>query len=84
MSKPSAPNPAQTGQGQGGDSAPEQAPAEQPTPEPPGHGKDEKKRWPPDSLPNPLPGLDPQQTPGIDRLGGRPGAPLAARHAACG
>lgn len=26
------------------------------------------KNWPPDSIPNPMPGVDPQQTPGIDRL----------------
>ncbi|QVQ29631.1 hypothetical protein HLG70_06790 [Achromobacter deleyi] len=56
--------------------APEQAPAEQPEPDSSGRDKDEKGRWPPDSLPNPMPGLDPQQTPGIDRLG--------SRHAACG
>ncbi|KRC79225.1 hypothetical protein D3C87_534870 [compost metagenome] len=62
--------------GQGGRPAPEQAPAEQPKPDSSGHEKDEKGRWPPDSIPNPMPGVDPQQTPGIDRLGGR--------HAACG
>jgi len=54
--------------GQGGQRAPDQAPAEQPQPKPPGSGKDEKGRWPPDSIPNPMPGVDPQQTPGIDRL----------------
>ena len=26
-----------------------------------------RKPYPPDSIPNPMPGLDPQQTPGIDR-----------------
>ena len=27
-----------------------------------------RKYYPPDSIPNPMPGLDPQQTPGIDRF----------------
>lgn len=74
MAKTSAPNPPKPGQGDS--PAPQQAPAEQPKPDPAGRGKDGKGRWPPDSLPNPMPGLDPQQTPGIDRLAGR--------HAACG
>lgn len=47
---------------------PQQHPAEQPTPDPGRHETDRHGRWPPDSLPNPMPGLDPQQTPGIDRL----------------
>jgi len=47
---------------------PEQHPAEQPSPDPGGHETDRRGHWPPDSLPNPMPGLDPQQTPGIDRL----------------
>ncbi|CAB3638790.1 MULTISPECIES: hypothetical protein [Achromobacter] len=47
---------------------PEQHPAEQSNPDPGGHETDRHGRWPPDSLPNPMPGLDPQQTPGIDRL----------------
>lgn len=55
--------------GKGGQPAPNQAPAEQPEPDPPETGKDQK-RWPPDSIPNPMPGVDPQQTPGIDRLDG--------------
>lgn len=54
--------------GQGGQTTPDQAPAEQPQPDAPGAGKDEQGRWPPDSIPNPMPGVDPQQTPGIDRL----------------
>lgn len=54
--------------GQGGQQAPDQGPAEQPTPDTPDVGKDKKGRWPPDSIPNPMPGVDPQQTPGIDRL----------------
>lgn len=29
---------------------------------------DRPKPYPPDSIPNPMPGVDPQQTPGIDRL----------------
>ncbi|ADP16557.1 hypothetical protein AXYL_03237 [Achromobacter xylosoxidans A8] len=49
---------------------PAQHPAEQPGPDPAGQEKDQRGRWPPDSLPNPMPGLDPQQTPGIDRLDG--------------
>jgi len=49
---------------------PAQHPAEQPGPGPAGQEKDQRGRWPPDSLPNPMPGLDPQQTPGIDRLDG--------------
>lgn len=32
-------------------------------------GKKQGENWPPDSIPNPMPGVDPQQTPGIDRLG---------------
>ena len=28
--------------------------------------KSDPHRMPPDSIPNPLPGIDPQQTPGID------------------
>ncbi len=54
--------------GQGEQKAPDQAPAEQPKPGAPGSGKDDKGHWPPDSIPNPMPGVDPQQTPGIDRL----------------
>lgn len=27
-----------------------------------------RKYYPPDSIPNPMPGVDPQQTPGIDRF----------------
>lgn len=32
------------------------------------HGGDEagRKRNPPDSIPDPMPGVDPQQTPGVD------------------
>jgi len=36
----------------------------------PGHAPDrdpDRKPYPPDSIPNPMPGVDPQQTPGIDR-----------------
>ena len=54
--------------GQGGQKTPDQAPAEQPQPDAPGADKDEKGHWPPDSIPNPMPAVDPQQTPGIDRL----------------
>ncbi|WP_447919855.1 hypothetical protein [Achromobacter aegrifaciens] len=49
---------------------PQQHPTEQPVPDPAGKEQDPRGRWPPDSLPNPMPGLDPQQTPGIDRLDG--------------
>ncbi|TEA79352.1 hypothetical protein ERE07_06235 [Allopusillimonas ginsengisoli] len=28
--------------------------------------RDPSKPYPPDSIPNPMPGLDPQQSPGID------------------
>ncbi|WP_424624352.1 hypothetical protein [Achromobacter marplatensis] len=53
---------------------PEQHPAEIPPSErkhdAPGEHKGGKDApWPPDSIPNPMPGVDPQQTPGIDRLG---------------
>lgn len=33
---------------------------------PPTSGQKDSKPWPPDSIPNPMPGVDPQQTPGID------------------
>nr|WP_315526760.1 hypothetical protein [uncultured Achromobacter sp.] len=53
---------------------PAQHPAEIPPSKPkqdaPGEREDGKEApWPPDSIPNPMPGVDPQQTPGIDRLG---------------
>lgn len=52
---------------------PEQHPAEIPPAAPNKDDSDRKddkgKNWPPDSIPNPMPGVDPQQTPGIDRLG---------------
>jgi len=65
--------------GQGGKPVPDQSPAEQPQPDPPDKGKDQK-RWPPDSIPNPMPGVDPQQTPGIDRLdNGSPARALRTR-----
>lgn len=35
----------------------------------PGEGQGGGRRRPPDALPNPLPGLDPQRSPGIDRAG---------------
>ncbi|MFJ3460329.1 hypothetical protein [Achromobacter spanius] len=54
--------------GQGGQQTPDHSPAEQPKPDVPEKGKDEKGHWPPDSIPNPMPGVDPQQTPGIDHL----------------
>ncbi|MGY6272228.1 hypothetical protein ACXIUT_21285 [Achromobacter denitrificans] len=57
--------------------APDQSPAEHPPPNPAGRKTDKDGHWPPDSLPNPLPGLDPQQTPGIDRLSGTPLADAA-------
>lgn len=66
MTKTTPPTPAQPGADK--PSSPEQHPAEQPWPDPAGQEKDQHGRWPPDSLPNPMPGLDPQQTPGIDRL----------------
>ncbi|WP_251865080.1 hypothetical protein [Achromobacter sp. Marseille-Q4962] len=50
-------------------SVPDQSPAEGPHPSATTRVPDSNGRWPPDSLPNPMPGLDPQQTPGIDRLG---------------
>ncbi len=48
---------------------PDQSPAESPDPPSRDEEADRRGRWPPDSLPNPMPGVDPQQTPGIDRLG---------------
>jgi hypothetical protein len=59
---------------------PDQQPDQHPAEIPPAKKKDEGadahsksggqggKTWPPDSIPNPMPGVDPQQTPGIDRL----------------
>lgn len=55
---------------------PEQHPAEIPPPQQDNDSSDDKsapgkkqgENWPPDSIPNPMPGVDPQQTPGIDRL----------------
>jgi len=57
-----------------GQGLPDQSPAENPDRSAPGRERDTKERdqdghWPPDALPNPMPGVDPQQTPGIDRLG---------------
>lgn len=48
---------------------PDTSPAESPDPPPRDDEADRRGRWPPDSLPNPMPDVDPQQTPGIDRLG---------------
>lgn len=48
---------------------PDQSPAESPDPPARDEKADRRGRWPPDSLPNPMPEVDPQQTPGIDRLG---------------
>jgi hypothetical protein len=45
---------------------PEKKPARQP--EPDRSRGSHRKYYPPDSIPNPMPGLDPQQTPGIDRF----------------
>ncbi|MDH0739946.1 hypothetical protein ACNPPY_15365 [Achromobacter sp. AGC78] len=52
-----------------GSGQPDQSPAENPDRRAPGQERDQNGRWPPDALPNPMPGVDPQQTPGIDRLG---------------
>ncbi|WP_397473425.1 hypothetical protein [Pusillimonas sp.] len=49
----------------------EREPGKNPNPNPEqNEGSDEspRRRMPPDSIPNPLPGVDPQQTPGIDHL----------------
>ncbi|WP_231570449.1 hypothetical protein [Achromobacter sp. RTa] len=70
MATPTSPKPSESGQG--GPPAPDQSPAEHPAPDPAGRKTDRHGHWPPDSLPNPMPGLDPQQTPGIDRLAGTP------------
>lgn len=48
---------------------PDQSPAELPDPPARKREPDRHGRWPPGGLPNPMPGVDPQQTPGIDRLG---------------
>lgn len=45
---------------------PEKKPRRQPDPDRP--QKSRRKYYPPDSIPNPMPGVDPQQTPGIDRF----------------
>ncbi|SSW66878.1 hypothetical protein [Achromobacter agilis] len=70
MAEPTSP--ASPGPRPGGRPAPDQSPAEHPAPDPEGRKTDKHGHWPPDSLPNPMPGLDPQQTPGIDRLAGTP------------
>jgi len=47
----------------------DQPPSRQKPAETDGHrppGNDPRRRYPPDSIPNPLPGVDPQQTPGVD------------------
>jgi hypothetical protein len=80
MAEPTSP----TQPGQGGRPVPDHSPAEQPQPDPAGRKPDKNGRWPPDSLPNPLPGLDPQQTPGIDRLAGTPLAYAARIRAGTG
>lgn len=68
MSTASTPqqNPTSPQPGQG---LPDQSPAENPDRRAPGQERDKDGRWPPDALPNPMPDVDPQQTPGIDRLG---------------
>ncbi|WP_336235309.1 MULTISPECIES: hypothetical protein [Achromobacter] len=48
---------------------PDQSPAESPDPPVREQDADRHGRWPPGGLPNPMPDVDPQQTPGIDRLG---------------
>lgn len=61
----------------GSPTPPEQHPAEIPpprkehdevSPDKSAPGKKQGENWPPDAIPNPMPGVDPQQTPGIDRL----------------
>lgn len=79
MAEPTSPTPPRPGEG--GRPAPDQSPAEQQPPDPSGRKPDKHGHWPPDSLPNPLPGLDPQQTPGIDRLAGTPLADAARNRA---
>ena len=65
ITHPEAPDP-----GRKAPARPDQSPAESPDPPVRDEKADRRGRWPPDSLPNPMPGLDPQQTPGIDRLDG--------------
>jgi hypothetical protein len=51
-----------------GHAEPKKKPAREPAP---AKGKPQEphhKNYPPDSIRNPMPGLDPQQTPGIDRF----------------
>ncbi|MCZ8398753.1 hypothetical protein [Achromobacter ruhlandii] len=64
ITHPEAPDP-----GRKAPARPDQSPAESPDPPVRDEKADRRGRWPPDSLPNPMPGVDPQQTPGIDRLG---------------
>lgn len=46
-----------------------QRPAKKPKREPGSEPqRSHRKYYPPDSIPNPMPGVDPQQTPGIDRF----------------
>lgn len=57
-----------------GDPPPAQHPAQTPPSQPkrddpPQREGGKQAPWPPDSIPNPMPGVDPQQTPGIDRQG---------------
>lgn len=63
------PNPAVPGPGRKAPARPDQSPAESPDSPARDEETDRRGRWPPDSLPNPMPDVDPQQTPGIDRLG---------------
>ncbi|PJM87206.1 hypothetical protein [Achromobacter ruhlandii] len=64
ITHPEAPDP-----GRKAPARPDQSPAELPDPPARDEKADRRGRWPPDSLPNPMPEVDPQQTPGIDRLG---------------
>lgn len=64
ITHPEAPDP-----GRNAPARPDQSPAESPDPPVRDEKADRRGRWPPDSLPNPMPEVDPQQTPGIDRLG---------------
>ncbi|WP_238922608.1 hypothetical protein [Achromobacter ruhlandii] len=64
ITHPEAPDP-----GRKAPARPDQSPAESPDPPARDEKADRRGRWPPDSLPNPMPEVDPQQTPGIDRLG---------------
>lgn len=47
---------------------PATGPEEESKPHDPATPGKSRKPYPPDSIPDPMPGVDPQQTPGIDHL----------------